>query len=194
MYGTCTHTAYAQEEIADGLSQNISALEEGDIGKWGSFLTSCPLKIARLAPCLDTQNDLVGCASCITDFVLDSGILSNFTFDDGNNSTDSASTGCGNVQLGVCSAVTSCGESCGVVTSDGKNGKVASMFQFGSNCESLFLDLVTCALEAEEIVTSQCSMETCNVNGTASSASSLLMSSAIATISIMIASGVVSLI
>jgi len=194
LYGTCIHTAYALEDIADGLSQNISALQEGGIGMLGGFLTSCPLKATRLTPCLDTENDLFECESCITDFLTDGGILSNSTIDDdGNNSTNITSTGCDSVQLGVCSAVTACVDTCGVVTSDGKNGKIASMFQFGSNCESLFLDLVTCALEAKDIVTSQCSMETCNVNGTATSASSFSMSSTSAAISMMIASGVVSL-
>ena len=57
MYGTCTHTAYAQEEIADGLSQNISALEEGDIGKWGSFLTSCKrIQTIRIAAIVVDHN------------------------------------------------------------------------------------------------------------------------------------------
>ena len=134
------------------------------------------------------------CTSCVTDFVTNSDVLSSITSngDGDDNSSNTTSTVCDDIQTEVCSGVETCGESCGLITSEGDNGKFASFFQFGSNCESLFLDLVMCALEAEEIITEECSMETCGVNGTASSAASLSVSSMIATMSVIVSSGVAS--
>jgi len=58
LYGTCIHTAYALEDIADGLSQNISALQEGGIGMLGGFLTSCKsIQIIRLVAIVVDHNE-----------------------------------------------------------------------------------------------------------------------------------------
>lgn len=163
-------------------------VEEVD-GDWGGLLKSCPMKITRLTPCIDTDSDLSQCTTCVTKYAANSKILS------GDNTGANATTVCTNVQSEVCSGVDQCGESCGLITSDGSNGKFASFFQFGSDCETLFLDLVMCALEAEDFVTSDCSLDTCSVNGTATSGSSSLlpMSNSVVAILGVVASGVVSL-
>jgi len=132
-----------------------------------------------LSPCIDSDSDLSQCTNCVTEFVSNNNILSDGgENENGNNDDDSnnATTAfCNNIQTEVCSGVDTCGDSCGLVTSDGENGKVASFFQFGSSCETLFLDLVICALESQNIG-EDCSMETCGINGTAVSSSSVASS------------------
>lgn len=128
-----------------------------------------------MSPCIDSDSDLSQCTNCVTEFVSDNNILSDGgenenNNDDSNNATTTAF--CNNIQTEVCRGVTTCGDSCGLITSNGENGKVASFLQFGSSCETLFLDLVICALESQNIG-EDCSMETCAANGTAVGSSSV---------------------
>ena len=141
-----------------------------------------------MSPCIDSDSDLSQCTNCVTEFVSDNNILSDGgenenNNDDSNNATTTTAF-CNNIQTEVCRGVATCGDSCGLITSNGENGKVASFLQFGSSCETLFLDLVICALESQNIG-EDCSMETCAANGTAvgsSSVAPLLSLSAVRTV------------
>ena len=129
-----------------------------------------------MSPCIDSDSDLSQCTNCVTEFVSDNNILSDGgenenNNDDSNNATTTTAF-CNNIQTEVCRGVATCGDSCGLITSNGENGKVASFLQFGSSCETLFLDLVICALESQNIG-EDCSMETCAANGTAVGSSSV---------------------
>jgi len=150
--------------------------EEEKDPTWKSLLKLCPIKIAKLSPCIDSDSDLSQCTNCVTEFVSDNNILSDGgenenNNDDSNNATTTTAF-CNNIQTEVCRGVATCGDSCGLITSNGENGKVASFLQFGSSCETLFLDLVICALESQNIG-EDCSMETCAANGTAIGSSSI---------------------
>lgn len=111
----------------------------------------------------------------MTDFVTNNNVLSDGDENNDDSNNNATTAFCNNIQTEVCSGVDTCGDSCGLITSDGDNGKVASFFQFGTNCETLFLDLVICALESQNIG-EDCSMESCGVDGTVSSASASSLS------------------
>ena len=127
-----------------------------------------------MSPCIDSDSDLSQCTNCVTEFVSDNNILSDGGENENNNddSNNATTAFCNNIQTEVCRGVATCGDSCGLITSNGENGKVASFLQFGSSCETLFLDLVICALESQNIG-EDCSMETCAANGTAVGSSSV---------------------
>jgi hypothetical protein len=143
---------------------------------------------------MDTEYDFSECVFCITVFVSNCFVLSNSTAcgDVNHNSTNATCTICYDVHVDVCSGADACGGSCDLITSTIDN-KTLPSFQFYIDCESLFLDLVMHNFESEEVKSIKFSLDTCDVNGRISSASSLLARSSIAAILVMVTSGVVSL-
>jgi hypothetical protein len=108
------------------------------------LLTACPTEIARVSPCLSTENtDISNCTGCVSNFLASSFDL---------NATGLAGTeACDELQSSVCNGIDECGSSCGLVGVD-------SWFTFGSNCEDLFLGLVACALDNYGVSLQNCTL------------------------------------
>jgi hypothetical protein len=124
----------------------------------------CPMEMARISPCIDTNADLTSCTECVSSFILQNGDVLNAnnqqerqqdlntnstssgTTDTDNSSSSSSSTSCDDIQEALCKGIQQCGSSCGLVDED-------SFFTFGSDCETLFENLVACVLQSQNIGT-----------------------------------------
>jgi hypothetical protein len=136
----------------------------------GALSRECPTQMARLTPCIDTSADLTTCTECVSTFILDADFgggggggtgevegrqeeNSNATTTTTGGGDDSSSSTCAVLQDTVCRGIDTCGASCGIVDS-------TSFFTFGSECEQLFLNLVTCVLESQG-VGAECDIGSC---------------------------------
>lgn len=112
---------------------------------WQELLKACPTEIARVSPCLSTENtDISNCTGCVSNFLVSS-------FDLNTTAGTTADAACGELQSSVCDGIDECGPSCGLVGEE-------SWFTFGSNCEDLFLGVVACVLDNYGVALQNCSL------------------------------------
>jgi hypothetical protein len=144
----------AADETALDIPSTIQALSK-----------ECPMEMARLTPCIDTNADLTTCTECVSNFIVQNGDVlntdgsqegrqqdaSNTTTSAATDTSTSTSTSCDDIQEALCKGVQQCGSSCGLINSE-------SFFTFGSDCEALFGSLVACVLQSQNIGT-DCNFE-----------------------------------
>jgi predicted nucleic acid binding AN1-type Zn finger protein len=154
-----TRTTLAQNDAADIDSEGDSTAL--DIPSTLQALsTECPMELARISPCIDTNADLTSCTECVSTFILQNGDVLNANAPQeerqqelNSNSTSgtdadksTSTTSCDAIQEALCQGIQQCGSSCGLVNED-------SFFTFGSDCETLFENLVACVLQSQNIGT-----------------------------------------
>ncbi|KAG7337129.1 hypothetical protein IV203_006379 [Nitzschia inconspicua] len=126
--------------------------------------TQCPGEVVRLTPCLNRNTDLANCTECVSNFIVESEEVLNNAAVNAPEDNDSAETRqstnsttgeeeddvCLAVESVLCNGIETCGTSCGLVNSQ-------SIFTFGSDCQTLFVNLVTCVLSSQNVAP-QCNL------------------------------------
>ncbi|KAG7363853.1 hypothetical protein IV203_037054 [Nitzschia inconspicua] len=134
--------------------------------------TQCPGEVVRLTPCLNMNTDLANCTECVSNFIVESeevlnnaagGVQNNASTETETRQSDNSNATaeeeeeddvCLAVESVLCNGIETCGTSCGLVNSQ-------SIFTFGSDCQTLFVNLVTCVLSSQNVAPQ------CNLNDAA---------------------------
>lgn len=122
----------------------------GGINTAQDLSSTCPAEFAQLSPCVDSSEALSECITCVTEYVLAAETTAmnvtvsttksgESTLEGGDEAPTLVPYTCEDVKQDVCTAISSCGDVCGLVNR-------TTVLTFGRDCEDLFLKMAGCYL------------------------------------------------